>query len=378
MQADLLFKNAKIFDPDTSALFDGQLAVTDGVISAKGTKLDCQAKKEIDLRGNILSPGFIDHHCHVFLGGSILGLSPDLFFSMGCTTVVDAGSAGFANFKAFANANSYNMMSVYAYLNAASCGQVVIDCPEDFRRIKIHSFSIKEIVTKYSGLIRGIKMRFDQNCALDEDNKSLEFCADLAHSLNLPLCVHITNHGSTFSKILAPLEKGDVVCHVYQNIGQTLLDENGKVREELWAARERGIIFDAADEYVNFSFDILKPSIAQGFSPDIISSDLSTISAFNNHVYGLPLQLSKYLSIGMELEQVLSCVTKAPAKALGLYSEIGSLKIGAQADLTVCKLEDHEFIFKSYDHVLNKGDKLIKILATFKRGALRYASFDYY
>lgn len=69
MQADLLFKNAKIFDPDTSALFDGQLAVTDGVISAKGTKLDCQAKKEIDLRGNILSPGFIDHHCHVFLGG---------------------------------------------------------------------------------------------------------------------------------------------------------------------------------------------------------------------------------------------------------------------------------------------------------------------
>lgn len=378
MQADLLFKNARIFDPDISALFDGQLAVTGGVISAKAKQLDCQAKKEIDLRGNILSPGFIDHHCHVFSSSSVLGISPDLFFSLGCTSVVDAGSSGFANFKAFANAAAYNMMDVYAYLNASSCGQIVIDCPEDFRIIKIHADAIKETVSRYPGIIRGIKMRFDQNCAIDEDNKSLEFCADLAHSLNLPLCVHITNHGSTFVKILAPLEKGDVVCHVYQNIGQTLLDESGKVRDELWAARERGIFFDAADEYVNFSFDILKPAIAQGFIPDIISSDLSTISAFNNHVYGLPLQLSKYLSLGMRLEQVLNCVTKAPAKTLGLYGEIGSLKVGALADLTVCKLEEHEFIFKSYDHALNKGDKLLKVLATFKRGALRYAAFDYY
>ena len=378
MQADLLFKNARIFDPDTSALFDGQVAVAGGVISAKGKQLDCQAKKEIDLRGNILSPGFIDHHCHVFSSGSVLGLSPDLFFSLGCTSVVDAGSAGFSNFKAFANAAAYNMMNVYSYLNAASYGQVVIDCPEDFRSVKIHAEAIKEIVSRYSGMIRGIKMRFDQNCAIDKGNKSLEFCADLAHSLNVPLCVHITNHGSTFTKILAPLEKGDVVCHVYQNIGQTLLDENGKVRDELMAARERGIIFDSADEYVNFSFDVLRPAIAQGFFPDIISSDLSTISVFNNHVYGLPLQLSKYLNLGMALEQVLNCATKAPAKALGLYGEIGSLKIGAPADLTVCKLEDHEFIFKSYDHGLNKGDKLIKVLATFKSGALRYASFDYY
>lgn len=378
MQADLLFKNARIFDPDTSSLFDGQLAVTGGVISAKGVKLDCQAKKEIDLRGNILSPGFIEHHCHVFLSSSVLGISPDLFFSLGCTCVVDAGSAGFANFKAFANAAAYNMMDVYAYLNAASYGQVVMDCPEDFRSVKIHADAIKETVTRYPGMIRGIKMRFDQNCALDEDNKSLEFCADLAHSLNLPLCVHITNHGSTFAKILAPLEKGDVVCHVYQNIGQTLLDDNGKVRDELWAARKRGVIFDAADEYVNFSFDVLKPAVAQGFTPDIIASDLTTISAFNDHVYGLPLQLSKYLSLGMDLAQVLNCVTKAPAKALGLYGKVGSLKVGAPADLTVCKLEDHEFIFKSYDHACSKGNKLIKVLAAFKRGALRYAAFDYY
>ena len=378
MQADILFKNAEIFDPDTLDIKRGELAVTGTDISAKGEKLSCEAKKEIDLKGNILSPGFIDHHCHVFPVSSVLGISPDLFFSLGCTAVVDAGSSGFANFKAFANAAAYNMMDVYAYLNAASYGQVILDCPEDFRSVKIHADAIKEVVKQYPNRIRGIKMRFDKSCALDEDNKSLQFCANLAHSLNLPLCVHVTNHGSTFVKILDPLEKGDVVCHVYQNLGETILDDSGKVRKELIDARNRGVIFDAADEYVNFSFDVLKPAVEQGFYPDIIASDLTTLSAFNNHVYGLPLQISKYLALGMDLPKVLNCVTKAPAEAIGLYGQIGSLKVGAKADLTICKLEDHDFTFKSYDHAFVKGEKLIKVLATLKHGALRFASFDYY
>ena len=117
---------------------------------------------------------------------------------------------------------------------------------------------------------------------------------------------NVTNHGSTFVKILDPLEKGDVVCHVYQNMGQTILDDSGKVRKELIDARNRGVIFDAADEYVNFSFDVLKPAVEQGFYPDIIASDLTTLSAFNNHVYGLPLQISKYLALGMSLPKVLN------------------------------------------------------------------------
>ena len=161
-------------------------------------------------------------------------------------------------------------------------------------------------------------------------------------------------------------------------MGQTILDDSGKVRRELIDARKRGVIFDAADEYVNFSFDVLKPAVNQGFYPDIIASDLTTISAFNNHVYGLPLQISKYLALGMDLPYVLNCVTKAPAEAIGLYGQIGSLKVGAKADLTICRLEDHAFTFKSYDHTFVKGEKLIKVLATFKRGSLRFASFDFY
>ena len=106
MQADLLFKNAEIFDPDTLEIKRGELAVTGTVISGKGEKLDCQAKKEIDLKGNILSPGFIEHHCHVFPVSSVLGISPDLFFSLGCkNTFINAFNSFFGLNTLFSGAD---------------------------------------------------------------------------------------------------------------------------------------------------------------------------------------------------------------------------------------------------------------------------------
>ena len=67
-----------------------------------------------------------------------------------------------------------------------------------------------------------------------------------------------------------------------------------------------------------------------------------TVSTFHNspHVRSLPHVMSKYLSLGLSLPEVLRRGTEIPAKFLGLEGEIGTLRPGARADIAVFKLED--------------------------------------
>ena len=70
-----------------------------------------------------------------------------------------------------------------------------------------------------------------------------------------------------------------------------------------------------------------------------------TISTFHNspHVRSLPHVMSKYLSLGLSLPEVLRCCTEKPAQLLGLEGEIGTLRPGARADIAVFRLEDRNW-----------------------------------
>ncbi|HXW83912.1 MAG TPA: amidohydrolase family protein [Candidatus Binataceae bacterium] len=62
-QPNIAFRNASIVDGTGAAPFRGDLAIADGKIAAVG-KFDGKAALEIDGRGHVLSPGFIDVHTH--------------------------------------------------------------------------------------------------------------------------------------------------------------------------------------------------------------------------------------------------------------------------------------------------------------------------
>ena len=61
-KADLVIKNARIFDVFTGEFFEGDLAISGSRIAAIG---QYSGEKEVDGRGKTIVPGFVDGHVHL-------------------------------------------------------------------------------------------------------------------------------------------------------------------------------------------------------------------------------------------------------------------------------------------------------------------------
>ena len=60
---DLVIRNGKIVDGTGNESFGGDVAVSDGKITAVG-KVEGSARREIDADGRLVTPGFVDIHTH--------------------------------------------------------------------------------------------------------------------------------------------------------------------------------------------------------------------------------------------------------------------------------------------------------------------------
>ena len=98
-QYDTVIRGGQAFNATGHA--DGtvlDLAITGNLIAAielPGVIGAGAGATEVDATGLLLTPGLIDMHVHCFTGMTPLGIDPDVWcLGRGCTTVVDAGSAG--------------------------------------------------------------------------------------------------------------------------------------------------------------------------------------------------------------------------------------------------------------------------------------------
>jgi dihydroorotase len=102
------------------------------------------------------------------------------------------------------------------------------------------------------------------------------------------------------------------------------MDENGRMQPYMLAERERGVHFDVGHGSGSFWFRQAVGCFNQGFWPDTISTDLH-----HQNVTGPAIDLlyvaSKFLAMGMPLQDVLYRVTRAPAPRTG-HAECGCLR----------------------------------------------------
>ena len=350
---DLLLKGGNIIDPSQGLHQVGSVAIREGKIAKVGEDIpQAEARKVVDVQGKIISPGLIDMHAHAAAGFTWLGVPADeAGLNTGVTLLGDGGSAGSANFEALRRLVVQPAKTdMLCFLNLARTGLITLAEIRDARDIDTEES--KEVAESNRDIIKGIKVRAVQSLADGVGIKGIEMAKKLATDLRLPLMVHIGeareriagDKMDDFSRSAVSLmEKGDILSHFLTWETGGLILKDGTVYPELEAARKRGVVLDSCHGLNHFSFTIARQALSRGLIPTVISTDMAvpTLPA----VQSLAVTMSKFLNMGLSLDQVIEMTTINPAKALGEEQRRGSLRPGMNADLTVMELLSGDYLF---------------------------------
>jgi len=358
---DLLLRDARLFDPAAGMDEVGDIAFRDGHIAALGGKLDGSQASEIrDVSALLVTPGLIDLHTHIYWGGTSLGVDPvDYARQAGTTTLVDAGSSGPGNFHGFRkHIIEPSAPRILAYLNISFAGifgfseEVMVGECGDFRLLYPHA--CLRVAEANRDLIVGIKVRVGMAASDGRGVAPLDVALEVADELDLPVMCHLDSPPPSRMEVVNRLRPGDIMTHCFRPFpGAPARARDGAVREEIVAARERGVIFDIGHGAGSFGFVSAEAMLEAGFKPDCISSDVHTLS-INGPAYDELVTLSKFLALGMSLADVIAAGTAGPAKTIG-KSELGTLAVGTPADASVLRLEEGNFEFEDVNALVRTG-----------------------
>ena len=377
-KANVLIKNGMVLDPANGLCKKCDVAVQKDKIFGIGDFGQEITNFMLDATDCLVVPGLIDHHAHLY-PLIVNGLPAEaVCFAAGVTTVVDAGSTGCATYEANRPFIQNSQLRILSYLNVSSAGLASLPILENMNPEDFDVGRIQEMFAKYPQELLGLKIRTSKNIVKDFGFKPLEKTVELAEKIGVPVMVHCTNPPGPIAELLKILRPGDIMTHLYQNIGHTILDETGKVRPEVYKAREKGILFEAADARAHFSFEVSEPAIKEGFLPDIIATDLTKFSMYQRPTsFNLAMQISKYAFLGIDFYEVLRRCTENPARDMGMLGEIGCLSKNSKADIVILKKIEHKNEFGDrpyYDKTrqLRIGNILYKPMLTMKNGTIVY------
>lgn len=388
MKVDYIIKNGRVLDPSQNIDTVKDIYIKNMRIVDLGNKsAECPSDCVIDASHKLVTPGLIDFHTHVFYEGSSICIHPDMMIAQGTTAAVDAGSAGTSTYEAFyKSVVSQSLLRIKGFLTVYSGGQLDSKLCEDFNPALFNIKKIERVIEAHRDNILGLKIRLSRGVVPDETGTDyLRAVVSLANDLNqrlgtsLRVCVHTTDAPVSVGKIADCLRPGDIFCHCYQGVGHTIISEDNKIDPLIQKARSRGVLFDAANGKGNFGLNTAKKALSAGFLPDIISTDL-TIDKFNMPPYAknLPLVISKYLALGLDLMTILRTVTETPARLMGLENQIGTLRNGAYADIAIFDLKERRYIQKDFRNNEILCHQILVPQLTMIAGEIQYCQSDFY
>lgn len=345
----VLIKNGRIWDGEK--FFYGDILTDGKKISKIEENICCNADFVYDATRKTVSAGLVDAHVH------IKGISPDEFginadmscIPFGVTTALDAGGI-------LGNKNLLDSFSVNAFTLVRA----------DLRNGEVDFQGLEEMLEQYKERAIGIKIYSPEADNIKQIYKVCEF----AEKHNLIVMVHTTDSKIPMKEILDALRKGDIFTHAYHGGTNNVEEDNF---ESLKTAKRRGVIIDAGlAGNVHTDFGIFKNAVLNGVTPNIISTDITKLSAYKRGgIYGMTMCMSIARNLEMTEEEVFRAVTSSPAKAMK-KDNIGFLKVGDSADIAVFDYTDNEFSL--IDNNKNKvaDSKGYKCVLTISDGEVLY------
>jgi len=343
---DLVLKGGRVIDPAQGLDARLDVAFADGKVAEVGPDLGA-AKDTRDVGGLIVVPGLIDLHTHVYWGGTALGVDPDAYAkSSGLTTLIDAGSAGPGNMNGFRkHVIQPAEVRILPFLNISFAGifafsrEVMVGECRDLALLnpRVCLAAAKE----HADLVVGIKVRVGSTASGDSGIAPMEMALEVAEHAGLPLMTHLDAPPPYRSDVMPRMRNGDILTHCFRPFPNTPVAPGGAVREDVLAARERGVIFDIGHGGGSFGYETAMAMLKNSFLPDVISSDVHAIS-IDGPAYDLLTTMSKFLALGVPLPEVIRATTINPACSVRLEDR-GTLRPGLLGDATVLTLEQGRF-----------------------------------
>jgi len=373
---DLLIAGGRVVDPSQGLSAVRDVAVSGHTVSRVAEAIPrSEARRVLDAAGRIVTPGLIDVHVHVYEGVAPLGIPADPnCIAKGVTTVLDAGSAGAHTFPAFRRQIPLSDTRIFALLNISVIGQASMTPETPHGELLELRYADPKVAIRtieaHRDVILGIKIRLSREIAGENDLKALAIAREAADAVKLPLMVHIGDTHTPLRDLLAILGKGDVVTHTFHGRAGGILGGDGRVLPEVRRAVEHGVHLDVGHGRGSFSFDVAEKAIRQELLPGTISSDVHRFNV-DGPVFDLATTLSKFLHLGLSLDQVIARAATHAANAFGFPKGLGTLREGAEADVAVWSLAEGDYEFADSLGAKRIGHRKLVPVATVKAGRVR-------
>ena len=372
LKYDLVIANGEVLDPSQKLRGKRDIGIKHGKIAGIETSIPAaRAVQRINAAGKLVTPGLVDLHTHLVphLG---IGLPADEL--VGITAVTTAVSAGDAGWQTFGAVRHYAIPQartrIFAFVHIASIGLAGGLAPGEMLNIDYANVDgCAKAVIENPDIALGVKVRITDTVVGQNGLEPLRRAIRAAELVGkgVPVMCHIGAAPGSLSDLLDLLRPGDILTHAYSGAGNNTV-QNGQLLPAARAAKQRGVIFDVGHGGGSFDYTVCEPALQQGAVPDTISSDIHAVSINTPGYPTLPNVMSKFLNLGMPLEDVVAKTTVEPAKIIGRVPGLGTLRLGAPADVAVFDLVDGPVEFVDTRNNKRNGTKKLLPVLTVKAG----------
>jgi dihydroorotase len=364
---DLVLRGGRLFEPSTASWQDVDIAVKNGVIAAVAGNIAAEdGETSAELNGAMITPGLTDLHVHAYPGATFWGIEIDApSLNHGVTAVVDAGSAGAANFDGLAPLLRGAKVHATAFLNIAKHGLVnpygeLLD--PDAADVE----AAVRVAREHPDVVVGFKIRASPNTVGAHAAHALAAVRRAADDVGLPVMVHVSAAPPDLGVVLDHLRSGDVLTHCFTPYDNCVVGADGRPRPEVLRALERGVMLDVGHGSGSYSFPAAEAWASSGLPPAVVSTDLHARSVLGP-AFDMCTVMTKQLAAGNKLEDVLRASTQLPAGVLGRTT---TLEVGAAADIAVLSLEQVTTTLWDSRGVERVADERLRCRVTVRAGEL--------
>ena len=230
-------------------------------------------------------------------------------------------------------------------------------------------------------LVKGIKAHAEIGGFARWGIEVIEMAKDISRRSGLPLYIHLgqlwplpkeggaeVDPDSVIPDILDLLTPGDILAHPFTRHPGGFVNAKGEIHPAISEALDLGIKIDIGHGS-HFSLDMARKVLDAGILPHTVGADMHGYNTkvpdagdgeaeehlFTGKVkFSMTHAMTELLALGVDLTQVIAMATTNSAAMLGMTEEIGALRPGMAADISVLADERGKWALRD-----NSGEQVV-------------------